>query len=524
VDRRGAAAVNDAIPALSPGAVATAKVVLALAGAALAAIEIALARAGRAETRRALRTSVWIVLAIASIGTWTRLAPLRPGPHVHVWELYHHVLGAKYRHELGYAHLYDCTLAADVEAGFAIAPADRPIRRLATNRVERGDSVLDDVARTCRTRFEPARWDAFAADVAVLRAATPPRRWGTMLTDHGMNASPIWTIAGAAFADAIPITPASLRFFTWLDPVLLAALSAALAWAFGVRITAIAWIALGSFYFSDFAWIGGGFLRYDWLALAGIGAALVRRGWFVGGGFALTWATGVRIFPGFLVAAVVLHAGIDLLRRRSLRLAPAHRRFALGCLLAIATLGPLSVAVAGRDAWPAFVENSRKHLATPLLNFVGWRTVVSFDPATTAGALRDASVADPYEPWHAAVRANFERRRFVYAAGVVAFTLLLAAALARTPLAWAPLLGIGLTVVAAEIGAYYYALLALYAGLAERVPLAAPLLLAFAAASQGVATAVAGSQDVTFTALSALAAGIAIAMSALALRAPATRP
>ena len=59
------------------------------------------------------------------------------------------------------------------------------------------------------------------------------------------------------------------------------------------------------------------------------------------------------------------------------------------------------------------------------------------------------------------MRSSFERRRAVYAAVVALYAALLVAAIARTPLAWAPLLGIGLTVVAAEIGAYYYALLPL---------------------------------------------------------------
>lgn len=506
--------------ALSASAIATAKVAIALAGAALASAEVWLARAGRGGERAAQRHAAWIVLAIAAALAWTRLGPLVGPPQVHVWELYHHVLGAKYARELGYLHLYDCTLVADAEAGFEIPPAERPVRRLATNRVERGDRVLAESADACKRRFGEERWRAFAADVAVFRAQLPPRRWGTMLTDHGFNASPVWTIAGAAFAHAIPLSAASLRAFTLLDPLLLAAMTAALVWGFGVRIAAIAWIALGTLYLADFSWIGGAFLRYDWLALTGIGVALLRRGRWLAGGFALTWATGVRVFPGFLVAAVVLHAGLDLARRRSPRLSPAHRRFALGCLVAIATLGPLSLAVSGRDAWPAFVENSRKHLATPLLNFAGWKFALRWDPATPSSALRDVSLDDPFAPWHAAVEANVERRGALLWGGIAAFALLLAAALARTPLAFAAPLGIGLVVFAAEIGAYYYALLALWAALAERVPLAAPLLLAFAAATHAVASAVPGSHDVVFAALSAASCAMALAITGLALRQP----
>lgn len=505
----------------SQSAIATAKVAIALAGAALATWEIALARGERDAERRRLRLGAWTALAIAAVLAWTRLGPLSGPPLIHVWELSHHVLGAKYFSELGYLRLYDCILVADVEAGFEIPPEVRSVRRLATNRIERAVAVLAEGDAACKSHFTAARWQAFARDAAVFRSQAPPRRWANMLTDHGLNASPLWVAGGTVFARALPITAESLVVFGRIDTVLLAALSVALAWGFGVRAAALAWIAIGTFYLAEYRWLGGAFLRYDWLALTAAGVAAVRRDQLVAGGFALTWATGVRVFPGFLVAAVVLHAGVDLWRRRSLRLAAPHRRFALGCLLAIATLGPLSLAVAGTGAWPSFVANSRKHLATPLTNFVGWKTVVAFDPATASSKLRDPALDDPYTPWHAALRANFERRWPLFAAGVAGFVALLAASVARTPLAFAPLLGIGLVVFAGEIGAYYYALLALYAGFAERRPLVAPLLLVTTAASQG-ANELFASGDATFAATSALAVLLAVAVCVLAWRP--TRP
>jgi hypothetical protein len=500
---------------LSAGTIATAKTSIALAGAALGAYEIGLARAGRGAERRAQRRGAWIALAVTALLVWARPGPLG-GTELHVWELYHHVLGAKYFSELGYVGLYDCTLAADVEAGFEFPPAVRPVRRLATGEVEKGDRVLGD-ATACKRRFTAARWRAFAHDVGVFRAMVPPRRWGSILTDHGFNASPAWTITGAALARVIPVSRGTLFLFTLPDQILLAAMTVAFAWGFGLRAAAIAWIAIGTLYPSDFHWIGAAFLRYDWLALSAIGVALVRRGWLLAGAFALTWATAVRVFPGFLVAAVVLHAGLDLLRRRSLFLSAAHRRFALGCLLGLGAFGALSVAVAGRDAWPDFVAHSRQYLDTPLLNFMGWKTAVAFDPATTSGTLRDATQSDPFAPWEEAVHRNFERRRALYVAGIVAFTGLLATALRRTPLAWAPLLGVGLVVVGAELTCYYYALLALYAGLSEPIPAAGVLLLLFCAASQGIASAVTGSEDVVYAALSAASVLLALLTTTLPL-------
>ena len=94
------------------------------AGAALAALRDR-ARA-RADARRTQRRSARGALGRARDRRGARVDATRTARRarrcVHVWELYHHVLGAKYFDELGYTRLYDCTLVADVEAGFAIAP------------------------------------------------------------------------------------------------------------------------------------------------------------------------------------------------------------------------------------------------------------------------------------------------------------------------------------------------------------------------------------------------------------------
>lgn len=497
--------------------ISTVKAVIALVGAALLALDIALRRSGRGQVRRRLRDRLLVATAAAAALAWMRLAPLGVWNHVHPWELYHHALGAKYFAELGYTGLYDCTLIADVEAGFGISPDRRPVRRLADNRVETGAAVLAS-PDPCRDRFGSERWAAFQRDLAVFRGALVERRWASMLTDHGFNASPAWLVTAATLVPSGPFTWEKLRWLARIDLALLAATAAAGFWGFGLRGGCAALIFFGTHYLGEYGWLGGAFLRYDWLALAAIGAALVYRGKLAAGGFALTWAALLRVFPGFLVAAVVLHAAIDLVRRRTLVLAPPYRRFALGCLLALATLLPLSVAIAGRDAWPAFVANSRKHLATPLLNFVGWKSVVAFDTATTAGTLRNPALADPYETWHVAVRETFARREAVYLAGVAGFAALLAVALARTPLAVSPLLGVGLVVVAAQIGSYYYAILLGYGLLAARFDLLGPALLLGAAASLAIADLVTGSSDVVMAALSALWTAFAVGATVLALR------
>jgi len=501
----------------STDAYGTAKAAIALIGAALLVLDAALRRAGVEDRSRRLRDILLLATAAAAAFAWVRFAPIATLSYGHPWDLYHHALGAKYFHELGYTRLYDCTLIADLEAGFPVPPDRRPLRNLVTNRVEKSSAAAAD-PDGCKRHFTPERWLAFGRDLDSFRRALPERSWGSILTDHGFNASPVWTITGSAFVPQAPLSWPRLRALARIDFALLAVMWAAAFWGFGLRAACTALIFFGTHYLGSFSWIGGSFLRYDWLAASVIGAALVQRGRPLAGGFALTWATLLRIFPGFLVAAVVLHAAIDLARRRSLSLSAEHRRFAIGCVLALATLVPLSIAVAGRDAWPEFVANSRKHLATPLLNFVGWKTVVSFDAATSSGVLRDSALDDPFTPWHEAMRANFEKRQSLYWAGIAAFVALLAAALACTPLGAAPLLGIGLVVVCAQIGSYYYALLVGYGLLAARFDLLGPALLLGAAASLAVADVVTGSSDVVFVALSALWTAFAVAATALAVR------
>jgi hypothetical protein len=511
--RRGTG-VNDGVGLdLSTGAIATARVVIALVGAALLGLDLALRRANAGEPTRRLRNLLLLATAAAAVLAWTHFAPIALLSRVHVWELYHHVLGAKYFPELGYTRLYECTVIADAEAGFSFPIEQRPLRRLVDNKIETGARVAAD-PDSCKKHFSPERWRAFARDLEPLRSVVSAPRWRNMLIDHGFNASPVWTVGGRAVIPAAPLNWPRLRALARIDLALLALMFVATFWGFGLRAGSTALNFFGTHHLGDISWIGGGLRRYDWLATAVIGAALVRRGHLAAGGFALTWSTLLRVFPGFLVAAVVLHAAIDLARRRSLSLSAAHRSFALGCLLALGTLLPLSVVVAGPNAWPEFVENSRKHLSTPLVNFVGWKSVVAFDPATTSALVNDHTLDDKFEPWHAAQRANFEQRQWVYWAGVAAFVLLLGAALVRTSIGVAPLLGVGLVVVAAQIGSYYYALLLGYGLLGASFEAIGIGLLLVSAASLGIADARTGSAEILYVALSALWLLFAVAATA----------
>jgi hypothetical protein len=511
-----------------PNAIATAKVAIALAAAALLAWEFAARRATGPDRQRRARDAGLALAGAAAALAFFDFRPDRALSAQHGWELYHHYVGAKYFREVGYDRLYRCTVLADHEAGFPIPPERRPVRRLETAEIGWASELLAD-PDLCRRHFTPARWESFQRDVGFLRERFVPRQWALMLTDHGLNATPLWIAVGGALANAAPASELQLRALALLDPLLLAAAWAAAFWAFGWRPACVALIFWGTAEPCESGWVLGAFLRQDWLATSMIGVALLRRGRPAAGGFALAWATGLRVFPGFLVAALVLRSAVAAVRTHSLRIAPADRRFALGCVAALALALPLSAAgTTGLGSWRDFAHNSRVYLEHPLTNFMGWRTALSFDPSTSARVLRLPSGEDAYREWGQAVRANFERREPLYWAGLAAFVLLLGAAASRASDWVAAILGAGLVVMSVEVASYYYALLLLYGFLSERHPLVGAGLLGLSALTWGIAEHM-GFQDETSAVQSAACAAFAFLATAAVWRAGrraagATRP
>ena len=54
----------------------------------------------------------------------------------HRHEFFHHYLGAKYSHELGYRRIYECTGIAEIELGRGDAVRKRDYRDLSDNRLK----------------------------------------------------------------------------------------------------------------------------------------------------------------------------------------------------------------------------------------------------------------------------------------------------------------------------------------------------------------------------------------------------
>ena len=441
---------------------------------------------------RRVRDTLLIVLGIVSCASWWNLGRFHfTGSYIiHYHEFYHYYLGGKYAPELGYTRLYDCTLVAEDEyAHPGPRLAQLTIRDLRTNVLVPAAPVLAH-PEDCKQHFSPERWQAFMRDAHFFWTGVSWAKMSDILQDHGYNATPVWRLLGGFLANRVgELTPTTALRLALIDPVLLLAMMLAIAWAFGWRTLCVALLFFGTNFPARYLWTGGAYLRMDWLLATIAGICLMKRERPFSAGLAIGYATLLRIFPGFLVAALILKILVASVRARHLVFTTAQRRFLAGAALAIAVLVPLSSVYTGHDSWRGFIANSRKHLATPLTNNMGWHTVVAWRPSTQEYLLHDPHALDPYARWGQAQRDNFHAMRLVFLAGLVAYLVLLGAAVEPHEDWVALVLGVGLILFAAQLTCYYFIVFLGFALLWPGLPRSgtALALLSFATCEFGLA-------------------------------------
>jgi len=420
------------------------------------------------------------LLAIASLLLWWNLLRFHYGPYTHLHDTFHYYMGGKYFPELSYTRLYDCVAVAEAELGDENV-GRRRLRNLTTNELELTTRALADPA-ACKARFTTERWARFKSDVTWFRAAGPYGLWLEMQQDHGFNGTPVWAVAGRLFTSFGPAGADSIGSLTALDSWILLTMWGVALWGFGWRATVPALVFWGTNYAARYWWNGGSYLRMDWLLLSVLGVALLRRGRHAAAGFALTFAALLRVFPGLLLFALAVRAGVRWGRERKVSLEPEERDVLRGSVLALAVLVPLSFVAGGTfRTWPQFVENSRKHLATPLTNNVGLKTVVAFEPATRAIRMKRPEAEDPFGRWKEARRDRAHERLGILVVLSLAFLALFAAAAKGEPLWSAAALGACLVPVLTELTGYYMSILLVPGFLWLRRRAVGPLLAALAA-------------------------------------------
>jgi hypothetical protein len=400
---------------------------------------------------------------------------------VHHYEHYHYFIGAKYFPELGYTRLYDCSAVAEAEDTSYGRVAGRKLRNLTTNELEPSAAALDDPER-CKSHFTPERWLAFKDDVRFFRLKLAAiSDWDHAQTDHGFNATPWWTVFGHLFARlAGPASDDTVLGLALLDPLLLVLMWGCAVWAFGWRSAALALVFWGTNHPARYFWNGGAYLRMDWLCALIAGFCCAKKERPALAGVLLGWSTLLRVFPGFVVGAIVLKWLWRRLRERTPTIDVASKRLVAAFALTLVAGVAISTVSFGARAWPAFVANSRKHLSTPLTNNMGLKTLIAYDEPTRAIHTRDFSLVDPFHRWKEARRLVFHDRQPFYLVLLLGFCVLLAWATSRHDDATALVLGVGLIAFSAELTCYYYSFMIAYALLWPRARLVGVLAAATA--------------------------------------------
>jgi hypothetical protein len=320
------------------------------------------------------------VLGLLALFTYSQFGLFhQPHGYVHTWEMFNYYLPSKYFDELGYDGLYGAALAADWEAPEPYFAGIERARDLRSNAIVPADQLREDPA--FRARFTPERWASFKRDLAYLQIDYGDDMWLRVLHDHGYNAPPSRTLFTRWIAAASgPATTLSMHAIALLDVPLLALLLATVWRTFGLRSAALVAVFLGTNSLAAFYWIGGSFLRFDWVVLLGCGlCALATRRYALAGAL-IGGASMLRVFPA-LFALGVLGRGVTV-AVQSGRWPARYTAFVAGGAAAGALLGLASLTfVGGFETWQAWYTKIAAHLEPQFHNHIGLRGFLDFAPA-----------------------------------------------------------------------------------------------------------------------------------------------
>lgn len=448
-----------------------------------------------------VRRQLLVLVGVLSFMAYWNFGAFHFGNYVHYWDSYHYYVGTKYFKELSYDLLYECSSIADSEVPSMRRKVElRKIMNLRTNFLGGTAEILAHPEH-CKDHFTPERWQAFTKDIEYFRNRHGVKRWEEVTTDHGYNATPVWNILGSALANMAPASDGQMWFLTRIDPMLILIMVGMIWWAFGWETLCVALAVFATNFPSRFYWTGGSFLRWDWLFHMTAGVCLIKKNKPIIGGYLVAYSALLRVFPGFMFLGplfVVVQQLLDQTKGRpwTQRLPPGqlpamlrkvdrgHLSVILGAVLAVGTLVPISLVTSnGVEGYRTFVQNSKKHTSTPLTNYMGWRTVVTYKEREAGRFLKTDRLEDPWKDWKDARLRTFHQRKWLYIAGVLAFAALLYRAVrGMTP--WeATALASLMIVVVPELTCYYYSFLLVMALLWSRRKEVGITLLAVTAAT-----------------------------------------
>jgi len=458
------------------------EMLLALAGMGLILWGIGLRAKNTPDENAKLRKRLMMVIGVVSFACYWNFGFFHFRNYIHVWDTYHYYIGTKYFPELSYDRLYDCVSVADSEEpGLRRRVELRKIMNLRTNMMGPTTEVLAHPER-CKEHFTPERWQAFKHDVAYFRNAHGVKRWEEAQTDHGYNATPVWTILGNTLANLAPASDTQIDLLSLLDPAYAFGMVGLIWWAFGWRTLAVALCVFATNFPSRFYWTGGAYLRWDWLFYLAGSVALMRKQKYFAGGLFLSYSTLLRVFPVFLFVGPLMVLVQEYLKTRKL-----DRRYLsliAGAALGVAVLVPISlVKTGGIQAYVHFKQNSEKHTSTPLTNYMGLRTVIAYAPSEAGRFMKNDRMDDPWGPWKLAKLRTFRERKVLFAIAALGFATLLWFAVRGAEPWVACALSATLIAVGVELTCYYYSFLIVVALLYDKRKEAGAMLLAVTAST-----------------------------------------
>ena len=378
---------------------------------------------------------------------------------VHAHEQFHYFLGSKYFPELGYDGLYAASIAAERRREPDAAIQDF-IQDLRINRVRRTDDLKAHESEVVARFRTPGRdnWDPFATDNGYFLETNDAETISAMRLDHGFNGTPTWAFVGRLFSSSLPASEGTFLLLSNLDNLLLAAAFLAIFAAYGGRVGCLSVIVFGLAYASRYYWVGGGFLRQDWLAATVIGVCLLKLGRPASAGAALGYAAMVRIFPVLFLVGPILVAVRGSLDGDSRSL----RRLCGGFFVAV-ILGVAAGCFVGRGvgAWSDFARNIELQRTTWLTNSVGLTTALVQNSGTLDERYVDRSLPDPWRPWEEAMERSRKRRWLLIWLARVAFITMIGAVAWRSPADEAAILGLALVFALVDVANYYWGMLLL---------------------------------------------------------------
>jgi len=386
---------------------------------------------------------------------------------IHHWEQFHYALGAKYFPELGYDGLYDASIEAQ-RASDPDAHVQDNYRDLRTNKVVATGSP-DALARrqAVVAKFSPERWRAFVADNQFFVEHNDAGYLSAIRRDHGFNPPPSWTFVARLFAGWPRIDEGTLSAFAILDLLLLAALFVVVSRTYGTRWGCLALALFGINYAGRFFWVGGAFLREDWLAAIAIGICLLEKKRYRWAGACFAYAAAVRIFPVLFLVGPAVVALRALIRRERPRWA---LNFAVGLVMTLGLAwGAGCLTGRGPGAWNEFAEHISQHSHTWLTNNVGLADTILYDGPTLRRDLVDFSLPEPWIVWQAKMDALAKARRPVLWLAQSVLLFLIGAAAWRMEPARAAMLGLVAVFVLVLTTCYYWQMLLIVPLLRHRV-------------------------------------------------------